>query len=201
MTISGEEIVRAVIGVALLLGVTYAALQVATVRLGWAPLVSVVRGGVQLALVGLALRGVFQAPATVVAALAVMVTTASWTASSRLRTFGHVWHQVSGCLVAGAAVSLTIVFAVGVLPFSSRYIVALAGIVIGGSMTGTTLAGRHLMAGLIARRDEVEAWLALGATPRQAVKDVARSAAGEALVPGLDQTRTTGLVTLPGAQR
>lgn len=70
---------------------------------------------------------------------------------------------------------------------------------IGGTMTGAILAGRNLLAGLRARREEVEAWLALGATARQAVRDVARTAAGEALVPALDQTRTTGLVTLPGA--
>jgi putative ABC transport system permease protein len=66
-------------------------------------------------------------------------------------------------------------------------------------MTGATLTGRHLIAGIRARRDEVEAWLSIGATMRQAVRDIARKAAGEALVPALDQTRTTGLVTLPGA--
>lgn len=49
------------------------------------------------------------------------------------------------------------------------------------------------------RREEVEAWLSLGATPRQAVVAIARDAAAEALVPALDQTRTVGLVTLPGA--
>lgn len=38
-----------------------------------------------------------------------------------------------------------------------------------------------------------------GATSRQACRDVVRAAAAEALVPGLDQTRTVGLVTLPGA--
>lgn len=47
-------------------------------------------------------------------------------------------------------------------------------------MTGATLAGRHLLAGLIARREEVEGRLALGATPRQAIRDVARGAAAEA---------------------
>jgi hypothetical protein len=56
-----------------------------------------------------------------------------------------------------------------------------------------------LLAGLRASRQEVEAWLSLGATPRQAGLDVARHAAGEALVPAIDQTRTTGLVSLPGA--
>jgi putative ABC transport system permease protein len=66
-------------------------------------------------------------------------------------------------------------------------------------MTGATLTGRRLLDGLRRRRDEVEGWLALGATPRQAVAPIAREAASEALVPALDQTRTVGLVTLPGA--
>jgi len=34
---------------------------------------------------------------------------------------------------------------------------------------------------------------------REAVREIAREAVFEALVPALDQTRTVGLVTLPGA--
>ena len=45
----------------------------------------------------------------------------------------------------------------------------------------------------------MEAALALGLLPRDAVLLIARSVAGTALVPSLDQTRTVGLVTLPGA--
>jgi putative ABC transport system permease protein len=41
--------------------------------------------------------------------------------------------------------------------------------------------------------------LPLGATMRQATADLVAVAVAEALVPALDQTRTTGLVTLPGA--
>jgi putative ABC transport system permease protein len=66
-------------------------------------------------------------------------------------------------------------------------------------MTAATLTGRKLADGLHRRRDEVEAWLSIGATPRQAVRAIARDAIFEALVPALDQTRTVGLVTLPGA--
>jgi putative ABC transport system permease protein len=66
-------------------------------------------------------------------------------------------------------------------------------------MTAATLTGRRLLSGLRSRRDEVEGWLALGATSRQAVLPIAREAAAEALVPAIDQTRTVGLVTLPGA--
>ncbi len=194
-----SQIVHLAIGVVLLLGVTYAALRVGSVPLRWEPLWAIFRGAVQLAAVGLALRGVLSAPPTVVAAIAVMLTTASWTAGRRLAELeGGRRVAVIGC-VSGSAVSLAVVFAVGVLPFQARYLVALGGIVIGNTMTGATLSGRHLLAGMRARRDEIEAWISLGATNRQAVRDVARQAAAEALVPGMDQTRTTGLVTLPGA--
>jgi putative ABC transport system permease protein len=197
--ITSGELIRGLIGVAVLLGITYAALQLGQIKLGWAPFVAVLRGGIQLTLVGLALRGVLTAPPTVAAALAVMLATACWTASRRLRALGHVGLIVVGCCSAGAAASLIPVFALDVLAFNARYVVALSGIVIGGAMTGATLAGRHLFHGLISRRDEIEGWLALGASPRQAVSDVARFSAAEALVPTMDQTRTTGLVTLPGA--
>jgi ABC-type iron transport system FetAB permease component len=66
-------------------------------------------------------------------------------------------------------------------------------------MTAVSLAGRRLREELSARRGEVEAALALGLVRRDAVLEVARPAAGTALLPPLDQTRTVGLVTLPGA--
>ncbi|WP_460801386.1 ABC transporter permease [Microbacterium sp. GXF6406] len=47
--------------------------------------------------------------------------------------------------------------------------------------------------------DEAEGWLALGATARESTVLRAREAVREALIPSIDQTRTTGLVVLPGA--
>jgi putative ABC transport system permease protein len=197
--VTTSQVVHLAIGVAALLVLTYAVLRIAHVRIGWAPATAIARGAVQLAVVGLALRGVLSAPPTVAAALAVMLGTAVWTSGGRLKALpGARVAALVGC-IAGAVSALTVVFALGVLPFQARYLVALGGIVIGATMTGSTLAGRHLIAGMRSRRDEIEAWLSLGATMRQAIADIARSAAAEALVPGLDQTRTTGLVTLPGA--
>lgn len=66
-------------------------------------------------------------------------------------------------------------------------------------MTVTVLAGRRALEELETRHGEVEAGLAIGLLPREAVLEVARPAAAGALLPGLDQTRTVGLVTLPGA--
>jgi len=96
-------------------------------------------------------------------------------------------------------VTVGIIVGLPVLARDVRTLVAVSGIVVGGTMTAATLTGRRLLDGLRRRREEVEGWLALGATPRQAVRPIARDAASEALVPALDQTRTVGLVTLPGA--
>ena len=78
-------------------------------------------------------------------------------------------------------------------------LIPVAGILIGGAMTAVSLAGRRLREELTIRRGEVEAALALGLLRRDAVLEVTRSAAATALIPPLDQTRTVGLVSLPGA--
>lgn len=70
---------------------------------------------------------------------------------------------------------------------------------IGGGMTVAGLAGRRFTEIVDDRWTEVEGWLALGATMRQATLGHARLAVRAALIPSLDQTKTTGLVTLPGA--
>ncbi len=98
-----------------------------------------------------------------------------------------------------ATVQLALVLASGTVPLRGEAVIPIAGILVGGAMTATSLAGRRLREELAARRGEVEAALALGFLQRDAVREVLRPAAATALVPPLDQTRTVGLVTLPGA--
>jgi putative ABC transport system permease protein len=87
----------------------------------------------------------------------------------------------------------------GVLPTRPIAVVPMAGILIGGAMTATSLAGRRALDELRSRHGEYEAALAIGLTDREAALEICRPSAGQALVPALDQTRTVGLVTLPGA--
>jgi putative ABC transport system permease protein len=75
----------------------------------------------------------------------------------------------------------------------------MGGIVVGGAMNATTLAGRRLLSEFGGRFGEFEAGLSIGLLQPDAFKLVAGPAAGDALLPSLDQTRTVGLVTLPGA--
>ncbi len=190
---------RLAIGVIVLVAISLTTLTIGGVAQRRAVLVAAVRAAVQLAVVAAALRGVFVAPAAVIAVIAVMFSVATWTAARRLRGQADVLRRVAIACGAGSSVAIGIIVGMPTLTRDVRTLVAVSGIVIGGSMTAATLTGRRLADGLRRRRDEVEAWLSLGATPRQAVREIARDAAFEALVPGLDQTRTVGLVTLPGA--
>lgn len=188
-------------------GVRLLVVAMATVALGLAcgvglrmlPLWALVRASVQLVVVALLLRGVLAAPWTVVAFMLLMLSTASVTAMGRTR---ELWHgrsaAVLGVLV-GAAVGLGAVLVLGLVEVEARYVVATGGIIIGNAMSAATLSGRNFLRAVRARAGEVEAWLSLGATPATAHREIGREAVRESLIPTLDQSRSTGLITLPGA--
>ena len=92
-----------------------------------------------------------------------------------------------------------VIFGLRLVDFQVRYLVAVGGIIIGNSMSAATLAGRNFLRASRARKDEIEAWLSLGATPARAHEEIGRESVRESLLPTLDQTKSTGLVTLPGA--
>jgi putative ABC transport system permease protein len=191
--------VRLAVGLLVLAAIAVVVLTIGRIGQRRAVLIAAVRALVQLTVVALALRGVFAAPPFVVLVLAVMFGVATWTAARRLRGVAGAGRAVVLACGAGAVVTIGLICGLPVLDRSVRTLVAVSGIVVGGTMTAATLTGRRLLEGLRRRREEVEGWLALGATPREAVAPIARDAAAEALVPALDQTRTVGLVTLPGA--
>jgi putative ABC transport system permease protein len=187
------------VGLTLLLAIALAVLSVAGVGQRRAVLLAAIRASVQLALIAAALRGVFAAPATSIAVVTVMFSVATGTAARRLRGQPGATRAVLLACAAGSAVAIGIIVGLPTLSRDVRTLVAVSGIVIGGTMTAATLTGRRLADGIHRRRDEIEAWLSIGATPRQALRDIARYSIVEAIVPVLDTTRTVGLVTLPGA--
>jgi putative ABC transport system permease protein len=169
------------------------------VGLGWFPLWALLRAAVQLTVVALLLRGILAVPATVAAFVVLMASTASWTAAHRLEGLWRGRRSAVVGVLAGAGTSLAAVFALGLVDLQVRYVVALGGIIIGNAMSAATLAGRNFLRSARARAPEVEAWLSLGATPSRAHREVGQEAVRESLLPNLDQTKSTGLVTLPGA--
>ncbi|MBY3553213.1 ABC transporter permease [Modestobacter lapidis] len=181
---------------------------------GWAsglgqhrPIVmAALRATVQLAVVSAVLVAVIGSLWLSALFVLLMLTVAATTAAGRVtglpvRTPGVLRRaSVAGAAVlTGAAPVVALVLASGSVPLRGEAVIPVAGIVIGGAMTATSLAGRRLRDELHQRRGEVDAALALGFLRHDAVLEIARPVAATALVPALDQTRTVGLVTLPGA--
>lgn len=193
------DVWRTLACVAALLAVAVLVLSLAGVRHRWTTVAAVVRGTVQLALISLVLSGVITDGRWVAVALAVMFTVAVVTSTRRIGWSLTRLTVVAGAMAAGVACTLGIVFLSGAIEFSARYTLAIGGIIIGGAMATASLAGRHLAQATHDRWAEVEGWLALGASPRQATTEISRFAVRESLIPPTDQTKTTGLITLPGA--
>lgn len=196
-------VVATIIAVVVLALITIAMLRWSGAPSPTAPLWALLRGSLQLVALSLILSGVIGNPYLVAAALVVMFVAAVLTVHRRIRsTSGSASASVlpiAACMAAGIVVALGTVFAVGAVDFSPRYVLALAGIVIGNTMSIATLAGRNFGQTVVGRWDEVEDWLALGARPIEATRSMARQSIHSALIPSIDQTKTTGLVVLPGA--
>lgn len=158
------------------------------------------RAVAQLAAVSLVIGAVLHSLPLSCAFLALMVVIAAGTSARRItgslrpRSWWTVAPILTGLLPTMAAILLS-----GVMPVEPVAVLPTAGILIGGGMTATSLAGRRITEELTDQRGAYEAALSLGLTRRESVVLVGREAAGLALIPGLDQTRTVGVVTLPGA--
>ena len=165
----------------------------------WAPAVAILRGAVQLGVISIVLTGVISDPLWVSVALAAMFLIATWVATGRTGWSRRAFAAVTSSMAAGVVATTAVVFATGALDLTSRYALAIGAIVMGNAMSVATLTGRLLTRAVSDHWDEVEGWLALGATPRVSTRALARRAVRDALVPAVDQTKMTGLVVLPGA--
>jgi putative ABC transport system permease protein len=127
-----------------------------------------------------------------------MFATATATGAGRIGA-RRDWAWVGLALATGVIPVLAVIFGFGAAAFTGPGIIPIAGIIIGGSMTAHTLTARRAFDALRSERGTVEARLALGFLRPAAIAMVIARHAPEALTPVLDQTRTVGLVTLPGA--
>lgn len=198
-TINTVTLLREGAAIVLIALVTAGLARLARIPLGWGSVTAILRAMLQLAVIALALRGILSYPTAVIAFVAVMLATASWTAGGRIKELWQGRRAAVLAVLSGSVVAVGLVFALQLVPFGVRYLIAIAGIVIGNSMSAATLAGRNFLRSARARQGEIEGWLALGATPPRAVRDIIHDAVHESLLPTLDQTRATGMVTLPGA--
>ena len=162
-------------------------------------LVAGVRATVQLLAVSAVLTQAVEHLWVTLLFVVVMYAVAALTAAGRVTRARRDATRTVVPIAAGTVPILVVLLVTGLVPLRGLVLVPVAGILVGGAMTATSLAGRRALEELTTRRGEVEAAMAIGMTVREARLEICRPAASGALVPALDQTRTVGLVTLPGA--
>jgi len=91
--------------------------------------------------------------------------------------------------------AVTLAYVIGVVIqvrpwYEPQYIIPIAGMILGNSMTSAALAGDRLQGDLRARADEVEARLALGFSGREAVQPMVRAALRAAMIPTVNGMMT-----------
>jgi putative ABC transport system permease protein len=81
--------------------------------------------------------------------------------------------------------------------YEPRYIIPLAGILLGNAMNTAIIAGERLVTNIKNSSNEIETHLSLGATPEQAIKSYRKEAIRAAILPGINQMMLVGMVTVP----
>ncbi|WP_245851874.1 ABC transporter permease [Mobilicoccus massiliensis] len=198
--VSGVDgVVRLVVVVLVFAGFAAGLRYLAGLGNGRDEVVAIVRATVQLGVVGLLIAAVLGSWWLTAAFVGLMIIVAALTSAGRMGLRGphRAWPLLP--VAAGALPVTVVLLVVGLLPLEPISVIPTGGILIGNAMTATTLAGRRALDALTERRGEYEAGLSIGLMPRDAALLVTREATRLALVPALDQTRTVGLVTLPGA--
>jgi len=148
--------------------------------------------------VGALIALIFRHPPLAFAFVAVMAVVAGATSGGRIRRIPGA-RRAALVAIALPALGVTgVLLLVGAFEVTPRAAIPTAGILIGGAMAAATLTGRRLVEALDERADEVEARLALGDDVPTALAPLVRVAVTTGVVPVIDQTRSVGLVTLPG---
>ncbi len=159
---------------------------------------------VQLLLVGYILHLVFalKTALPVMLVLVVMVGFAVQTIGARVQVKMPHFYRVVGTSMLFGCGGMTFFFCtlvIGLEPwYDPRYLIPLAGMVIGNSMTGASLAVERLNAEFRERREAIETALCLGSSVQLAAEPAVSSAFRAALIPSINAMAAMGLVFLPG---
>jgi putative ABC transport system permease protein len=166
--------------------------------------VGAVRTVVQLSLVGYVLVHLFALDRwyLVLAALLLMLAAATHAAVGRQEHPSRALLGITGvAMLLGSGLTLVYVGAAVVRMepwYNPRYLIPLFGMIVGNAMNAAALAAERLRSEMDGRRAEIEAYLALGASPERASREPVRRSLVASLIPTVNGLMVVGIVSLPG---
>ncbi len=172
-------------------------------------IVGVIRGTVQLLIVGYILVWVFRLdnPWLICACLVFMVSAATQAACKRIKGLDTRKKRWIYQKILFASILIGGMCTLGYLQFivvrteplwDGRYLIPLGGMILGQSMNAGALVVERYRNELSLRSGEIETLLSLGADPDEASRSAVRAACGAALLPTINKLMVLGIVALPG---
>jgi putative ABC transport system permease protein len=160
-----------------------------------------IRAFLQLMAIGYVIDFIFgtQSLALVLLMIAAMVAFAGFTSGRRLRGLPYNYLIATGAIGIASTLTLVLMVVLGIISTEARYLIPIGGMVVGNSMNVASVTGVRLIEDSSSQRSLIEAALALGAAPHQAAHPVLRRSIRLAMIPIIDNTKTMGIVFLPGA--
>lgn len=79
-----------------------------------------------------------------------------------------------------------------------QYFIPIAGMIVGNSMTGISLAINSLIESMTVQKSQIEEALILGATPKMATVNIVQTAFDSAILPTVNTMLGMGIIFLPG---
>lgn len=158
----------------------------------------------QLLLVGLYLEYIFELDSILLNAgwLIVMITVGSYSIISKSGLRNRYLFFANSIALSCALLPILLVLSLLIIQpapwYSARYMIPLAGMLLGNSLSANIVALQNLFNAFNQQQDEYEGALALGASPYQAASPFLQQSLKKAQAPILATIATTGIVSLPG---
>lgn len=163
-------------------------------------IVAGVRAVIQLFIIGFILEYIFEVNHIVLtlAMVAFIISNASYNSHQRSEQMSNSLFISFAAIGTGTIATLTILVLTGAIDLVPSQVVPITGMIASNAMVGVGLTFRSLNTQFKDHQQQIQEMLSLGATPKQASKDIISESIKNGLAPTVDRTKTVGLVSLPG---
>ena len=188
------------VAVAALMGLTVVLIARSwRVHLAGETAVAFTRGLLQVVTAGTVLLALFAGPLWVaVPVLAGMMIAGATISRKRAAGLPNAFRVSLAAIVLGTGSVIALMTLTGVIRPELTHIIPVGSMLVASGMNSNSLALNRFKAEVVSHAGQIEAGLALGASPAVMAAPHARAAVSAALIPSIDAMRSLGIVWIPG---
>ena len=163
---------------------------------------AILKGGGQLVLIALFLTYLFESDYWIFliwVLILTMIIVGGHTSAKRATHMPQAFQVTTPSILSGASVALTVLALSRAMPLQPQYIIPLAGMAFGNSMSICSLSLDRLGREIKLNKTAIESMLSLGIPAKKTIEEYNRLSIRAALIPTIDRLKTLGVIFIPGA--